>query len=243
MIYLIGGPPRCGKTTLARRLAGLTGASVVPVDYLGSVVYHYLSDAERAARFPLLDGSTAAIYARHTTEEIVGHYRQIARTLWPAIQVYSHFALAHGQAVILEGYHIEPALMDEFSGSEGTMGQVEDAQSEHGREMVHRGTGYALAHRGDARIRAVFLYKQNEQEIAAHLTAGADEHDWVMRERLPSETLRGIAAMIGRYSRFIKDDAARYGLPAFAMDGCYAERLDDVLAYLLGGHGLPLEAP
>lgn len=42
MIYLIGGPPKCGKSTDARRLAHHTGAAWLPLDSVESVIYHYL---------------------------------------------------------------------------------------------------------------------------------------------------------------------------------------------------------
>ena len=97
MIYLIGGPPRCGKTTLARHVSRRIGISYLSVDSLESVVYHYLSPAERAARLPELPGGYDARYATNTIDTIIQLYRTRARTLWPALQVLSHFALAQEQ--------------------------------------------------------------------------------------------------------------------------------------------------
>jgi hypothetical protein len=233
MIYLIGGPPRCGKTTVARRLATLTGASVVPIDYLGSVVYHYLSPAERARRFPSWEGSLDEIYATHSASEIVAHYRIIARTLWPAIQVYSHFALAHQQDVILEGYHVEPALMEEFLSQDQMQGLQEGAVSKHTRAMMRRGTGYAQAHRNDPRIAVVFLYKLDATRIAATLTTGTDPHDWVRRAPITTQTAHRIASMIGLYGRHIRDEAAKCGLPAVNMDESFPQATETAVASLL----------
>lgn len=41
MIYLVGGPPRCGKTTAARRLAERLCCSRLPVDYLTTALMGY----------------------------------------------------------------------------------------------------------------------------------------------------------------------------------------------------------
>jgi hypothetical protein len=234
MIYLIGGPPRCGKTTVARRLATRTGASVVPIDYLGSVVYHYLSDEERTRRFPLMEGSLNAMYARCPASDIIAHYQTIARTLWPAIQVFTHFALAHEQDVILEGYQVEPAFMEEFMWPQDTDQLDGRARSIHGQEMVQRGTGYALMHRGDGRIRTVFLFKQEVDGIATTLTTGTDARDWVRREFLAPETRRRIALMISQYGHYIREEAARCGLPAIAMDDDFAQGVDVAVGTLLG---------
>jgi len=53
-LHLIGGAPRCGKTTLARRLAQALGCSHVPADYLGSAFANYIAgslhDPRRATK-------------------------------------------------------------------------------------------------------------------------------------------------------------------------------------------------
>jgi hypothetical protein len=234
MIYLVGGPPRCGKTTVARRLAKLIGASVIPTDYLGSVVYHYLSDEERARRFPLRAGATDAYYTALSAAEIIAHYTTIARTLWPAIQVYIHFALAHNQDVVLEGYHVEPAFMEEFVRQDSTEGQAEGPMSRHTQEMMERGTGYAQAHQDDDRIKAIFLYKLDEKGIAATLTTGADAYDWVRRETITPRIAHRIAIMISEYGRYFRDEAARCGLPALNMDGNFPQCIETAAASLLG---------
>lgn len=43
MIYLIGGPPKCGKTTLAKKLSKELGIQWVVSDTLQVVVREYVS--------------------------------------------------------------------------------------------------------------------------------------------------------------------------------------------------------
>ena len=64
MIYLIGGSPRCGKTTVAKKLAMKSHIPWFPADYLASAVSQYISEGERADKFPL------AIFVNKTTPTI-----------------------------------------------------------------------------------------------------------------------------------------------------------------------------
>ena len=41
MIYLIGGPPKCGKTTLAKKLAGKYQIPWISADTLQNIVWAY----------------------------------------------------------------------------------------------------------------------------------------------------------------------------------------------------------
>ena len=43
MIYLIGGPPKCGKTTLAKRLSKSLGIPWVSTDTLQCVIKPYIN--------------------------------------------------------------------------------------------------------------------------------------------------------------------------------------------------------
>jgi hypothetical protein len=59
MLYLIGGAPRCGKTTLARQLAQALGCSHVPADYLGTAFANYIPISELPQRYPAWGTTTA----------------------------------------------------------------------------------------------------------------------------------------------------------------------------------------
>jgi len=52
MIYLIGGPPKCGKTTLARELSRKIKVPWIAVDTLQSIVWAYMDKEERLKKFP-----------------------------------------------------------------------------------------------------------------------------------------------------------------------------------------------
>ena len=77
MIYLIGGAPRCGKTTFSKRLAAKKRIPWISTDLIESIVAEYMSPAERQKGFPLANVCTALPEESLRTEIIS------AKTLWP----------------------------------------------------------------------------------------------------------------------------------------------------------------
>ncbi len=236
MIYLIGGPPRCGKTTVAHRLAQRTGAACLSLDYIQSVVYHYLSDTERIVTHPLFPEATIeARYAAHTADEIIANYQMRARSIWPAIQVFIHFALAEDLNFILEGYHLEPRFCQEFISPDSSFAQPSSAWSMYQAMMVQRGTGYALRHADDPRIKAVFLYREDVDTIAASLTQATASDDWLGRQTNTNLTLRRIARMVSQYSHYIRREAKQYGCMAINMDLDFEQQMEQIITVMTDG--------
>ena len=232
MMYLIGGPPRCGKTTVARALAPRLGCSWVPIDYLESVVYHYLPERERAEALPLLEGGYDTIYATYAPDQIIEHYRRRARTMWPAIQIFLHFALAQDQDFILEGFHIEPALMQAFTRPGEWPGASAAATSAHIAEMVTCGTAYALSHAHDERIKVSFLYREDVGAIFAGIQRSTDTNEWARSGTTETTTALQVAEMVSAYSTSIHEEAVRLGLAAFSMDGDFQRQVGWVVAWI-----------
>ena len=52
MIYLIGGPPKCGKTTLAKTLSKSLGIPWVSTDTLQCVIKPYMNKKTISKKFP-----------------------------------------------------------------------------------------------------------------------------------------------------------------------------------------------
>jgi hypothetical protein len=151
------------------------------------------------------------------------------------MKVFIHFALAEDRDLILEGYPIEPRYLQEFTPAGSAPEQVPHVLSSHGHMMVQKGTGYALAHTGDTRITAAFLYKENVVDIAAGLMKGTRENDWILRGKPEQISLSRIAAMVSQYGRYIRDEAIRYDLAAFNMDGDFSQHITSVVAFLIEG--------
>jgi 2-phosphoglycerate kinase len=110
VIYLIGGAPRCGKTTIAQALANERGCSLMPTDYLMSAFNRYVPEGERATQ--LLPGQSNDVrYSQHSTEEIVESYHRRAQAAAPGITSIVEYAHNDRRDLILEGFHLEPWLI------------------------------------------------------------------------------------------------------------------------------------
>jgi 2-phosphoglycerate kinase len=205
MIYLIGGPPRCGKTIAARQLARRLGCSLLPTDYLASAVYRYIPDDEAEARYPALGrgASNDERFVRFPPAAMLAGFRIRARTIWPALAAIIEYALAEEQHYIFEGFHIEP---------------------EFARQQV-------AAH-GQKRLRVAFLIKTDLADITTGLRAAREINDWARRHTLHEETYGHIAAWVQLYSAAISEEAARFDLPTFSTDGTFHERIRAVVEYL-----------
>ena len=123
MIYLIGGPPRCGKTTLARQLARIVQSPWLQTDYMAPAFSQYFLPGAYDAQVPERDPGPEAtgandndlLYAKYTAAQTVAYYRARARQVWPGVQSFIEYALVDGEDLIIEGLHIDPALADSFT--------------------------------------------------------------------------------------------------------------------------------
>jgi 2-phosphoglycerate kinase len=197
MLYLIGGPPRCGKTTIAKRLAASLGCSRVPADYLSTAFTNYVPVGDLPTRYPAWNTATIdERYQRYVATEIIENYRTKAATTWPGLRDFLSYALYDQHTMVVEGYQIEPAMVHELQ----------------------------TAHPQFA-IRVLFLIKEDRQQLAADLHRSTDPEDWVLRSASLPETFERVATMVGTYSQLYREAAKHYNYPVCVMDGPYEARL------------------
>ena len=205
MLYLIGGAPRCGKTTVARQLAQRQCCSRLAADYLGTAFTNYIPATELQTRYP--DWHTTTVderYERYTTHEIITNYRTKAATTWPGLRDVLSYTLYEQHEIVVEGYHLEPAFVHEL-----------------------------VTTHPQFRIQALFLYRTGAAQLQEDLQRSTDPQDWVMRSATQATTFERIAAMVTQYSRFFKTEAELYGFPVSSMDGSFDAGIDRAMERLL----------
>jgi len=109
-IILIGGPPRCGKTTLAQKISREIGITWISTDALDDIAQKYVSGDEKDSLFPKTalriksGGGNDEMYKAFSVESIVSAYRKQAETVHKAVESFVACANEEGWDYVIEGY-------------------------------------------------------------------------------------------------------------------------------------------
>lgn len=199
MIYLIGGPPKCGKTTLAKKLAREQHIPWISADTLQNIVWAYMPKEKHSTLFPhkyLHGGSKDEVYTQHTPQQIVEQYITQGKVTYDAISMMAETYLTDEDSCIVEGYQVTPEIVDRIFKKFGT---------EH--------------------IKAVFLVKYDEEKFIQAIHKSTTPNDWILRKIKEEATYGCIAKMIVEYSRYFEKEAKKYGFKVFIMDGDFDEQI------------------
>lgn len=186
MIYLIGGSPRVGKTNLAEALARKTSFPYFSLDHVTSVITPYIPEQEYATNLPLFAArlrkeTVDVFYARYSSEQIVNFYLRQAETYWAGVANFIRYAVEDEHDLVLEGWQILPSLLHTL--------MTPDNQD---------------------KLKIIFLYKSNVENIVSGLKANTAQIDWVKRNTKEEKTFAAIAKMISCFGDCIEKEAKQY---------------------------------
>jgi len=209
MIYLIGGSPKCGKTTLAKKLSRSLGISWISTDSLQSVVQAYTNKKDIPKKFPwnVRRKETKRIndiaYDAFSADEIIKYYRTQAKSVFMAIEMMAICEISDGNDLIIEGYHIEPSLVIKL-------------RKKYGRKNV----------------RGVFLVKTDVKKFVQNIAKTSTPNDWIIARTKNKDTYVKIAEMICKYGKIFSNNAEKKGLTVFNMDDNFNDKIDSAIAHL-----------
>jgi 2-phosphoglycerate kinase len=210
MIYLIGGPPKCGKTTLAKKLAKELGIQWVSSDTLQVVsrayVCEFLSKEAFDERYPhsaQRGASNDEIYSQLSPEQIAENYIVQAKASYDAVDMFSICEIKDGNDYIIEGYHVTPELADKLVNKYG---------AEH--------------------FRVLFIVKEDSATFLENLKKSTTPNDWILTKTKDENTFPKIAAMISYYGKHFSKEASIYGFTTINMDEDFEAKLDEAVGIL-----------
>ncbi|MBT6691614.1 hypothetical protein HOB10_04755 [Candidatus Parcubacteria bacterium] len=210
MIYLIGGAPRCGKTTTAKRLSKKLNVSWLSTDTLERVVRSCMSAKEITKKFPKTvirrktKYSNDLMYSQYTTKQITSTYLKQSRAIWTAVETFVDCELYEGRSIVIEGYHIHPELVKKLSKKYGPRN-----------------------------VRAVFFTKMDAEDIVSKGKKFADKNDWFVNRTKNETTYLKIAHMIVELSKFFNREAKKYNLKLYNTDTHFKNKLAEAQRYLV----------
>ena len=206
MIYLIGGPPKCGKTTLAKKLADKYRIPWISADTLQNIVWAYTPKGKHSTLFPhsyLRGDSNDKFYSEYSPQQIIENYITQGATTYDAINMMAETYLTDEDNFIVEGYQVTPEVVNDI-----------------------------FKKFGKGHVQAAFLVKYDEQKFIQDIHKSITPNDWIIRKTKDEATYGRIAKMVAEYSRYFEREAKKYGFSVFNMDGDFDKQLDVVERYL-----------
>ena len=205
MIYLLGGPPRVGKSIISNEIRQKHAVSVVSTDSLGAVLESALSpesapDLFVFARFNEMPVAGRVKLMMDDPAELVDFLMKESRVVWKAVEAFIRREKDEGRDVLIEGVAVLPELVS----------QLED-----------------IAHR------IVFIGNQgNKHNENMKKFAEENEHDWM--RSASDQYINAFAMFVERMSAYIEQEAYKYGFKYIEMDGEPFWRMAEKIAKLLG---------
>ncbi|MDQ3245028.1 MAG: hypothetical protein M3P22_01625 [bacterium] len=206
MIYLIGGPPKCGKTTLAKILSRELSVPWISADTLQNIAWSYLPKDEHLTCFPhryIKGDSNDDTYSKNSAEEIIEGYIQQGKTSYKAINMIVETMIADEDSYIVEGYQVSPEI-------------VYQVIKKYGKENV----------------RCLFLVKHNEEKFIENIRKSTTQNDWIVRKTKEESTFDKIAHMISLYSKHVEKEAKKYNFKIISTDHDFKENMNESVSYL-----------
>jgi 2-phosphoglycerate kinase len=175
-VLLVGGPSGTGKTAVSYRLARYYGVGITGIDDFHALLER-MATPEQLPVFSPWKANPA--FEQLSAAEVMTHLLDVGRIMASGLDAVIGNHLETRVPVVLEGDFIDPALAAQanFSG-----------------------------HRNDQRVRAVFLYEPDEQQLLTN---------YLLREpeRGPQTKRAQVSWLHGQW---LKQEAERLGLPVVA---------------------------
>jgi 2-phosphoglycerate kinase len=204
MIFLIGGPPRVGKSILSGVIQQKRAVSVVSTDTLGAVLENVLSPEAAPelfvfGKFHEMPMAERVKLIMKDPAELIDYVRKESYVVWKAVEAFIRRENDYGRDILIEGVAILPELMLHLEGIP---------------------------------YRVVFLGNQgkNHKENIKR-SAEENEHDW-MRD-VSDEYIGAFAMFVNRMSSYIEQETKKYGFKYIEMDKeLFGDVAEDVMKAL-----------
>jgi 2-phosphoglycerate kinase len=203
-IFLIGGPPKCGKTTLAKELSTKLNIPWISVDSLQNIVYEYADKNFRDSNFPhknMKGDTNDETYTLNSVENIINAYIAQGITSYNAISILVESQLVDKDDYIIEGYHITPEFVNQI---------ISKFENDN--------------------IVPIFLVKTDKDEFIKNIQKSTTTNDWIINKTKNPETFSKITDMVVNYSKYFELEAKKYNFNTNSMDQDFSQQMNQILS-------------
>ena len=205
MIYLLGGPPRVGKSTISRTITEKHGINVVSTDSLGAVLENVLNPEAEPGLFIVsrLNEMTVDdrinLMAKNPIERI-NYQIEENRAVWKAVTPFIQREKEEGRDVMVEGVAILPELVSQLE---------------------------------DVTCRVVFIGNQgSKHKENIQKSAKENAHDWM--QNASDEYIDAFATFVVEMSSYIEKEARKYNYEYVEMSNSpFNDAVEKVVGSLL----------
>jgi 2-phosphoglycerate kinase len=189
MVFLLGGPPRVGKSIISSEIGQKHALNVVSTDTLGAVLENVLSPETAPDLFVFGQFNEMPIPARvklmmKDPAELIDYVRKESHVVWKAVEAFIRREDHEGRDVLIEGVAVLPELMSQI------------------KDIPHR---------------VVFIGNQGENHKEnIKKSAEENEHDWM--RGVSDQYIGAYAMFLMRMSAYIEQEAKKYGFEYIEMD-------------------------
>jgi len=189
MIFLLGGPPRVGKSIISSEIQQKRAVSVVSTDTLGAVLENVLSpegapDLFVFGKFNEMSMAERVKLIMKDPAELIDYVRKESHVVWKAVEAFIRRENDEGRDILIEGVAILPEL---------------------------------ISHLEDIPHQVVFIGNQGENHKENFKKSTEEnEHDW-MRD-VSDQYIGAFANFVKRMSGYIEQETKKYGFKYIEMD-------------------------
>lgn len=189
MIYLIGGAPRVGKSTLAKKIADSTKSHVVSTDAVCSQMIDRLSAEEKRILFPVPSFSGTTSENTLTPKERVELQHISAKSVEPELDKVITQALDENESIVIEGIHLFPNYVHQLLLKHGPAKFATLFIGQTATDLVVEGIIKNTSPNNWLRESNPDVIRQVAEFVAVfskHIREEAALHDLIYQERTPS---------------------------------------------------------
>jgi 2-phosphoglycerate kinase len=189
MIFLLGGPPRVGKSIISSEIRQKRAVSVVSTDTLGAVLENVLSpeaapDLYMFGKFHEMPMAERVKLITKDPAELIDYVKKESYVVWKAVEAFIRRENDEGRDILIEGVAILPELMS----------QIED--------IPHR---------------VVFIGNQGEH-LKENIKKSAEENEYDWMRDVSDQYIGAFAKFVNRMSSYIEQETKKYGFKYIEMD-------------------------